>query len=136
LVDIFRRNQDISEDSFPLAWMVLTLILIVVWDISWSEFVLVPFQGLRVLILIVALDIPGPRYEIFFSIPTFKLVVASFVKFVVIIRSVNIWFGKSLRKPPDKSRGCFFQSILFRRYQDFFTPKSCHFKASTSLLQD
>ena len=35
---VYRCNQDISEDSFPLAWMVLTLILIVVWDISWSEF--------------------------------------------------------------------------------------------------
>ena len=60
---IYQRNQDISEDSFLLAWMVLTLIVIVFWDISWSEFVLVPFQGLLFLILIVALDIPGQNMK-------------------------------------------------------------------------
>ena len=84
--------------------MVLTLILIVVWDMFWSEFVVVPYQGLCVLVLILELDIPGPRYGIFFSIRTFKLVVASFVKFVVNIWSVNIWFGKSTKKPSNKSR--------------------------------
>ena len=82
----------------------MTLILIVVLDISWSEFVLVQFQGLHVLILSVALDIPGPRYEIVFSIPAFKLVVASFVKCVVIFWAVNIQLGKSIKKPPGISR--------------------------------
>jgi hypothetical protein len=69
--------------------------------------VLVPFQGLLVLMLIVAWDIPGSRYEIFFSIQTIKLVVVAFVKYVVIIWSVNIWSEKSIKKPPDNSRASF-----------------------------
>ena len=39
-------------------------------------------------------------------------------------------------KPPNNSRGCFFQSMICWPYQDFVTPKSCHFKSLTILLQN
>ena len=56
-----------------------------------------------------------------------KLIVASYGIYVAFIWIVNIWFGKPLREPPDKCRGCFFWLILFQ---------VSYFKASTSLHQD
>ena len=75
---------------------------------------LVLFPILLALFLIVVWVISCLGFELFFFVTTIKLlVVASFMKYVAFVWPLYVWFGKSLWKPPDKSRGRFFCSILF-----------------------
>ena len=101
---VVESQEDAVSDTDPQLFEGGSLVKVIASLPTSKSLVLFPI--LLALILIVGWVTSCSGFEIFFFVTIIKLlVVASFVKYIAFVWSVYIWFGKSLRKPPDKSRG-------------------------------